>query len=119
MSHFDEDVTHAVILTVTNDSAHVARWESRADEIAENPEEELQDPGRLRFVKDGAMTMRDAVRFELADEIADHYEHQADAIFGVPDVSETTVGLFNTLLQSQLAQVDWTEVAEEFMPESV
>jgi hypothetical protein len=112
--------THVVKVHLNNDSRHHATWTRRAQEIRENLPGNLST-ARAALFGDGTLSITDAVRIKLADEIRDKVEDTFETIHMIGSEGmfdgATVPGLMQSALARFVAAVRWQDVARGFMPD--
>jgi hypothetical protein len=111
MSDFERKITHLVTVTLKNDADIYSGWATYAEKVIRNPGH--LSHSRREMYEDGTITLREAVRAQLAAELRTAFDQCTHS-----SISDGTAvgGMMQNLLDESLARVDWSTVARTFMP---
>lgn len=115
MADLEARLTHNTIVTLTNDSEHYNFWQDRADKLLDAPGNLARH--RRKSFEQGDIALRDAVQSEIADQMRSSYDGRMVALIRHDD--DAASDLLSDYIDLVLAHVDWHEVADEFLPETV
>lgn len=92
--------TWAVALWLNSDQTTQLYWREQA-------KQHIERAPTCQMVLDGVRNTEDAAKYNLADQLKEEIEGNAPEVFA---------GAYSDLLRAALAEVDWQEIAQSYLP---
>jgi hypothetical protein len=95
--------TWAIALWIDNDQATHVYWRQEAERAS-------RESANCEMVRDGVWTSKEAARYNLAEQLKEEITE------ATPDMEAS---VYSDLLQAALDTVNWSEIADDFLSDTV